>query len=273
MKKTFLFFIFLAVGIQVLFIGGYYQAPAEQTRILIKVINVVVCFSAAYAFSRREDLRPYYPVALAFGLSALGFLLSFLLSDWTANLLNATPTTPRGVALLKVGEVIPMVLPALVLIPIWGEGFGSIYLQRGRLGVSLVLGVALGAILVVLLLLISDAGPKARSSLSFAGWMLLFAFSNAFMEELLVRGLFLRPFEKFFRPFIALLLTALLFTVMHFDASYLNAENFVTAVPYIFLLGLGTGAVIQRSGNLWGAVLAHAAADVVLIISTFGWVG
>jgi membrane protease YdiL (CAAX protease family) len=273
MKKIVLFVVFLVLGTQVLYIGGYWSTPPEATRTMIKVVNLVFSSAAAFACFRLEKLKPYYPVALAFAVSALGLFLAWTTQDWTTALLKAAPVSPRGVALLKFAEAVPMVLPALILIPIFGKGYGSIYLQRGKLGRTLLLGLGLAAVLVAFFLLISDAGPKAKSSLSFAGWMLLFAFSNAFMEELLVRGLFLRPFEKFFTPFISLLLTTLLFTIMHFDASYLNSDNMIMAISYIFFLGLTTGAIIQRSDSIWGAVLAHAAADVMLLISTFGTVG
>jgi len=270
LKKTIFFLVFLVVGICVFTFGGYLKGFTETTRSIIKSANLVILAGITLICYRRQGWKQYYPIALAFTLSALGFWLAWLFRDWPLTLFNLAMDTPRGWAIAKVGEAIPLVLPALVLVPIIGDGYAGIYLQRGRLGLSLLLGLGMCALVGLVYGLTSDVGPKIASMLPVLGWLLLFSVSNAFMEELLLRGLFLRKFEAYFPPFTALLLSTLTFTAMHFGASYLSSDNLFMLLSFIFLLGLGNGAIMQRSDSIWGAVLAHTLADVLLLVSIFG---
>jgi membrane protease YdiL (CAAX protease family) len=87
------------------------------------------------------------------------------------------------------------------------------------------------------------------------------------MEELWLRGIFLRRFEPFLGVGGSVLLTALVFAMMHGAAYY-----FMPAVLPIFVLntltlGLACGYLMMKSDSIWGAVLIHAAADLFLFIS------
>jgi len=74
---------------------------------------------------------------------------------------------------------------------ICGESSASLYIRKGRL----ILGLSVGVITAAALLVLSLLQPAVRALgsakfMSLAPWILLFVVSNAFMEELLFRGLF-----------------------------------------------------------------------------------
>jgi membrane protease YdiL (CAAX protease family) len=75
------------------------------------------------------------------------------------------------------------------------------------------------------------------SFVAFTPWILLFVFCNAFMEELHFRGLLLRPCEQ------------------------------------LLVLALAWGHLIQRTESLWGTVLFHAGADLMITLGIFGTYG
>jgi hypothetical protein len=72
---------------------------------------------------------------------------------------------------------------------------------------------------------------------------------------------------------IALLLSTLIFISMHGGIDYLTSDNLPTMLFYTGLLGFGNGAIMQHSDSIWGAVLAHTIADMLLVVSVFGVAG
>ena len=57
------------------------------------------------------------------------------------------------------------------------------------------------------------------------------------------------------------------FSLGHIDVQY--APGIIVFLGIPLLLGLGFGAVTQKTGSLLGAVLFHAGADVPVIIGIF----
>jgi membrane protease YdiL (CAAX protease family) len=98
-------------------------------------------------------------------------------------------------------------------------------------------------------------------------WILLFVLSNAFMEELLYRGILLKRYEPFLGKGLSLLLATLVFTLLHFQAGYvLNAVLFMVQ---LFPLALIWGWLMQKTDSIWGSVLFHAGADCINIFAIF----
>lgn len=223
MKSSFakgvVFLFFFAMGLGVFLFGRYLGGLPVGIRTAIKVFNPLAFGMAALICTRQKALKPYWLVAFAFVLSAFGLLLAWIFRDWPLNMLTVNMNTPRGWAIAKLLEALPMVLPALVLLPVVGMGYGDVYIQRGQPGLSLLLGLGMCALIGLVYGLAGDVFSNLRSMGDIWGWVLLFSIANSFMEELLLRGLFLRPFEDFFSPMGALLLTTLIFTGMHFGAN------------------------------------------------------
>lgn len=84
-------------------------------------------------------------------------------------------------------------------------------------------------------------------------------------EELLFRGIILRGLLRRYRPVVAILLSSLLFALMH-----LNPWQTISA----FTLGLIFGWFFLRTGSVWPGVVGHAINNFIALImniAPFGW--
>ncbi len=152
--------------------------------------------------------------------------------------------------------------------PLMGFGWRSLYLQKGRIGVWLPIGIVAWIVFPVLAYLLLPSREGALDKLlPLAPWILLFVFSNAFMEELLFRGMFLKRYSAFLGRAVSNVLTAVVFALMHTQVTY--APEMLQFLAIVILLSLAWGYLIQRTDSLWGAVLWHAAGDCLVIFPIF----
>lgn len=98
---------------------------------------------------------------------------------------------------------------------------------------------------------------RPQGALDALGSLLAVAIAPAVGEELLLRGLVLPSLVAPLRPAGAVVLSALLFGLMHLDPY---------RFPFTFALGLALGWMRLRSGSLLPPLLAHAAVNAF----TFG---
>jgi hypothetical protein len=179
-----------------------------------------------------------------------------------------TVETPQGIALAKFSESLLRVVPILVLMPVMGFGWSFLYLKKGRIGIWLPIGIAAWIVFPTIAYLLMPTREVALDKLlPLAPWVLLFVFSNAFMEELLFRGLFLKPYGAFLGRTVSNVLAAVVFTLMHTQVTY--APDLLQFLVIVIVLSLVWGYLIQKTDSLWGAVLFHAAADFVVIFPIF----
>jgi len=99
-------------------------------------------------------------------------------------------------------------------------------------------------------------------------WGLVFAFSNSLLEELWVRGLFVKKLLPLVGVVGTILLTSIWFGAMHFlSVAYMP----ITVVPIFVIntltMGLACGILMVKTDSIWGAYLIHAAADLFLFIA------
>lgn len=73
------------------------------------------------------------------------------------------------------------------------------------------------------------------------------------LEELVVRGYIYRALKERWRPWLAALSSSLLFSLLHAT----NPSVSWIALVNIVLAGLVLAAMVERSGSLWSATLAH----------------
>jgi hypothetical protein len=143
---------------------------------------------------------------------------------------------------------------------------------KGRLMLGLSVGLITAAALLVLFMLQPAVRALGTARLmSLAPWMLLFVAANAFMEELLFRGLFLGRYEPLIGKWLAILSTALAFTLAHMQATY--AANVWGFLLVLFGFSIAWGWLMQKTGSLWGSVLFHAGADLLIILPVFSSFG
>jgi membrane protease YdiL (CAAX protease family) len=133
--------------------------------------------------------------------------------------------------------------PAL---PIWGYPVVMI----GSLA-PLALGVALAEWIAT----VTPSDPSARllyeqMTLPWAiPFVLCIALVPGFMEELLFRGYVQRRLLERWRPWVAILVTSVLFGLFHVNPP---------AVVNAFVLGLWLGVLAWRTGSVWPGMLCHA---------------
>lgn len=117
-------------------------------------------------------------------------------------------------------------------------------------------------VLEMLLHLLGDVRPGALLIN-----LLVFAVIPAVCEELFFRGLIQRQLGKIWKPWVAIFITATLFSLIHFQFYGFFARLF---------LGMVLGYLYYRSGSLWPSILGHFcfnAANVVLVygVKKYQW--
>jgi membrane protease YdiL (CAAX protease family) len=88
-------------------------------------------------------------------------------------------------------------------------------------------------------------------------------------EEVWYRGLFLSRFTDLVGARSALAVTTRAFGGMHFMTGYTGNAGSLGMIIIALFLGLACGLIVQKTRTMWGAVLAHAAADSFYIFAYF----
>lgn len=236
-------------------------------------VALLLIFGSLWWVARdKHPLNRFRPVFFAYFTAVFSLSLGFFLADSGLKLLGLTTQTPVGIAMAKFLQASLIVIGILAVAKLCGENLGSLYIRKGRL----ILGLSVGLFTAATCLALSLLQPAARALgtaklMSLAPWVLLFVVSNAFMEELLFRGLFLGRYEPLSGKWLAILSTALAFTLAHMQVTY--APNLWAFLLVTFGLAIAWGWLMQRSGSLWGSVLFHAGADLLIILPIFSRFG
>jgi len=195
--------------------------------------------------------------------------LGFFLADPWLKLLGLTTQTPKGVAVARFLQASLIVIGILAVAKLCGEDLASLYIRRGRLR----LGVSVGLIAAAACLVLTLLQPAVRALgtarlMSLAPWIVFFSISGAFMEELLFRGLFLGRYEPLIGKWPAILSTALAFTLAHMQVTY-APNGLWKFLLVLFGFSIAWGWLMQKTESLWGSVLFHAGADLLIILPVF----
>ena len=75
------------------------------------------------------------------------------------------------------------------------------------------------------------------------------------VEELVIRGYIFHALKERWAPFVAAVASSVLFALLH----ALNPNVSAIALTNVVLAGVILAALVERSGSLWGATLAHGA--------------
>jgi len=268
LKKSGVFLLFFVVGAMVFAIMPLSLYLSKSTLLCFHASLTATLLVVALLLQRNERGKQYWPVCYAFFVAGVAVLLSVLLADGLLRLFGLTVATPQGIAVVKFSESILRVVPILALMPIMGFDWRSMYLNKGRIGIWLTVGIAAFIIFPIIAYfpLSSQEGVLSKL-LSLSPWILLFVLSNAFMEELLFRGLLLKRCEPFLGKGLSNLLVAIVFTLIHTQVSY--APQMLQFLLIVLILSLVWGYLIQKTNSLWGAVLFHAAGDCMIIFAAF----
>jgi len=269
LKKSSVFLLFFIVEIMV-FALITLSPYLPQTALLGFHASLTAILLIIALFLRRSGKgKPYWPVFYAFFVAGAAVLTSGLFSSDLLRLFKQTVATPQGIALAKFSESILRVIPILVLMPVMGFDWRSMYLAAGKVRFWLPIAIAAFVVFPALAyfpLSSSQAGVLDKL-LPLWPWILLFVLSNGFMEELLYRGVFLKRYEPFLGKGLSIILTAIVFALMHTQVTY--AAQMIQFLVIVLVLSLIWGILIQKTDSLWGAVLFHAAGDCLIIFGAY----
>ena len=258
----------LAVAILVT-VPAYMGLPSQALTIAYRFGLPILWGGLALAATRNARLAPARSVLLSlFGVS-LGFALAYIVGERPLGWLGLSSTTPQGAAVAKLSDVILMCAAIFLAAFLARRSLGSLGLRKGRLWLSLGLGLLSTAPLLVLLA-VDPAGTTkallavpAATILSWLPWIVLFSVANGFMEELWFRGSWLGAFRDVIGTSAAMHVTSVAFAAVHVIVYWDQPITLVQLAPVWLYMGYAYALIVRKTGSLWGAVLAHAIADVL----------
>lgn len=266
--------LFIATGAFIMIVFNPWGAGPKLGRVADYVAKIGVSgvlLLLALLARNSKYFNKFWQLLFAFFILTVAVSLDLVFGKYLIAHLRVTDLTPAGWALPKLNELFVVVTTIIVFTLLSGNSLGSIYIQKGNLKLGLIIGLVAFTIFAV------AAVPMASlfnaKDLSFARilpwtpWLLLFVFSNAAMEEILFRGLFLRKLEPFFGKFISNFLIAFVFTGLHLWVAYSADQKIFIAV--LFPLALALGFIMQKTDSVWGSILLHAGMDIPIMIGIF----
>lgn len=251
-----------------LFVLGDHLNPGRE-RIVATAISTVLLLGITILLHRSERFHKYWEVAFAFLSGSFGLFLAWNIPNSPLSIFGASMDTPQGVAVLKFFELLPVAIVIIVFTKIVQGSLSPIYIQKGNLRSGLGFGLLLGFVILVVYLVLSWSTIDQAKAITALPWLVIFAVSNAFFEELLIRGLFLKRYIALLGTAWAVILSALCYALF-----FLGVQSAVGPAPYgalvvILPLGLLYGFIMQKSDSIWGPVSIHATIDLIFLLGVF----
>ncbi len=275
MYKVVVFIVLLICSLAVFLLGpNYYQLFPTNGNVIYAAILSSVFLIAALLLKRNDKLSNYWGITYAFFVASMINFVSDLFAGYNSTFVQffgMAIDANKTQALAKVYDTLLVIIPILVLTLVSGANLGSLFLKIGNQARKW--GFGIGALVLVnyftSVLIFFGTGyelPKLGSAII---WGVVFSFSNSMLEELWVRGLFLKKLTPLIGTAGAVLLTSITFAAMHFlGVAYLPAITVPIFVINTFTLGLACSILMMKTDSIWGAYLIHAAADLFLFIAT-----
>ena len=263
------FIIFLLLGM-LIFIPPIYMNGITQT---IYKISLPVFILLLYIVTHKtEGMEKYSRVFYAFFIASSVSFFDYFLYLNQSSLYWFSTSRMELLVFFKIISTIIVVIPIIILTRASGQDLSTLYLKRGKLRLSLVIGLFTFFFLVassipLANLLYGGRGLDYKNLILWGPWILTFVFSNAFKEEVQFRGLFLKRLEPHLGANVSNFLQALIFTLPHFGEVYSTA--FPLFIIIVFFLGLGFGVSMQKTDSILASVLFHAGADFPVILGIF----
>jgi membrane protease YdiL (CAAX protease family) len=270
--RTGLFILLLACEAAIIVFGSHYFNVFRTNKNLTYNLIVSAAFlTVSLWFRYDQQMKAYWPLAFALFMASTAIPISALLTPWNRvvlSWLSVSTNSSQGLAIDKVWEVLVKTIPILVLVRLSGADLGSVFLQRGQLKS----GLGIGALVFFFLgtasfMFAAERFTSLDRLMAAVGWGLVFSIGNSFMEELWLRGIFLKRFAPFIGNKGAVWCTSLIFAWMHSFVFYFMPS----ALPFFFIntlmLGLACGYLMIKSDSIWGPVMIHAGSDFFLFVA------
>lgn len=267
-NKLLSFFPVLIIVLAVFILNMTFAGKISGTILMaIRIVLIGLFFTTWKLFNRKKQT---HAKNLAFTLMVVS-LAFFFVSFFTTDLWNLNLESAKGIALAKLSDSFFICLVLISSFLIGGYKLKDIYLTKGKFS----LGLIIGFFIFILMGYLAINNPEQPIESGFLSknilWILLFIFSNAFMEELLFRGIFLKQLNCFLKPVWTIILTAIVFAAAHLQVTYTPDVLFFTGI--VLILGLIWGFLMHYTKSIIASMLFHAGADLMIIIpiySSFG---
>ena len=264
--------LFLALGSLIMQVFSPWD-PMLNKRVdyIGRLVLITILYAVSQAARKHHRYQKYWLVL--FGLFILVFAgsLSYITGIYLYKHLGITDAVPAGWAVLKFNEFVMVVGSVLIMNRLGGLDLRSLYLQRGKLRLGLIIGLStfiLAAVGAIPMATLFNAQNLTISRiLPWVPWILIYVFANAAMEEVLFRGVFLKKLTPFVGKFGANLLVAIVFTLIHGFTDY-SVDNLIF-VAILFPLALLWGWLIQKTEGVWASILFHAGMDIPIMLGIF----
>lgn len=267
-KKTRLAFIsllYLAGGLAVFVFGNpFYDVFPTNGSLLYNLILVLFLLMLAIGLKRSRKLQQYYPPTYALFMAAAAMLF---LTIGPFNIGVNSSNQMLNLSLDKLFQFIHVVPILLILWRITGDSRDAIFLQTRNTKKGLVFGITFFLIfLLVAALTYFSGGPNTRFLLTQSPWILLFIFSNAMMEEIWFRAIFLKKYQAIVGRWTGIIITSIVFGAPHIFADYSFPGGGILFGFIVCSLGLVGSWAMFREDGLIGPILFHAGYDLIVII-------
>ena len=214
-----------------------------------------------------------YVLALAVSLTGVSILLQA--TGYTSTPTKDWPIWLRAVAQLPLW--VGLVAVTVVISHMWGTGRMRRDYGLRVVGTDIVLGLAIGALLQLVFVnvlyriiklfvhidsnsLEAPARELTRTATGRFGVVLLVlivAVGAPIVEELFFRGLLLRSIQAQYSDWLALVVSSLLFALVHFQA---------VQFPALVMVGLVLGYCAQRTGRLGLSIFVHIGFNATAVV-------
>lgn len=272
LQRLGLFFLFFICEAAIFIFGSNYFDVYPTNKNLtfhLTLSSVFLVFAMWFKFNQR--LNKFWQIAFAFFIASFVVTTTSLIGGWNLTFLgwfNAVEDTSKGQAFNKLYEMLMVVLPIIALVKLSGADMGSIFLKRG----DLKLGLGVGALVFFFLTPASFMFAAQRFTsedtlVAAVVWGMVFSFVNGFMEELWLRGIFLKRFTPMIGANSTVWITSIIFALMHSFAFYFDPFALAFFFVNTLALGLACGYLMMKTDSIWGAVLIHAASDFYLFVA------
>jgi uncharacterized protein len=268
-----LFFLFLAFGLLISVVFSHFRPLfPREIDIPARAALILAFLVVSLIFRRSQRFNRYWLIFFAFFIASFAQALDYYLSGWSLSLLGLSVKTPAGIVMDKLESTFLIIVPIIVLTKLSGNNMASIFLQKGKLKLGLIIG--LSVFVVVALISIPWARWQYQTGdlglarvISWIPWILIFVLANGINEELLFRGLFLKKLDPFLGAFLSNLCMAIPFSLLHVGVNYTQSSLMI--LVFLVPLGLALGYVMQKTNSILGSWLIHASVDIPVALSLF----
>jgi membrane protease YdiL (CAAX protease family) len=274
--RVILFVLFLICGLTVFIFGtSYYDRFPTNTSGLFKIGSSALFLVTVILTRKIPLLKPYWRVMYAFFVASMvnvvTWYFAIYLREGLFDMLGVSTATTPGMTFAKLLEASLTVGVILVLVKLSGDDLASVYIRKGNLRWALMIGVlALVNFTASAVLIAANSDLNIEAMVADLPLWLLFSLANGFMEELWFRGLFLGRLQAIIGAGGAIWMTSIWFGVMHVFAVYVSGIGALVFATLVFTLGFAFALLMQKTKNIWGATLFHAASDFHWLIA-FGF--